>query len=242
MSYAERMRTIEYTVRRVDGRVPVVAGTGSNNTENAITLSRDAVRAGVDGLLVVTPYYNKSTQTGLVRHYLTIADQVSLPVLAYNVPGRTGIGFTAESYAAIAEHPNINGVKEASGSLPLVQATRCACPEDFYIWSGNDEDTAAICMLGGKGVISVIANIAPRKMAELTRLALRGDLAEAGRLQLKLKKLCDAMFMEVNPIPVKTALSMMGLCEEIFRLPLCEMAPANREKLAAILREYDLLD
>ena len=240
MSYAERMRTIEYTVRRVDGQVPVIAGTGSNNTETAITLSKDAARAGVDGLLVVTPYYNKATQEGLKRHYLLVADSVPLPLIAYNVPSRTGVGFTAAAYAAIAAHPNINGVKEASGSMALVQAARLACPEDFYIWSGNDEDTAAICLFGGKGVISVASNVMPREVKNLTDLALSGQLAEAAEAQLRLKALIDALFMEVNPIPVKTALHMMGRCQEIFRLPMCRMTPGSREKLAAVLRDYGL--
>ena len=241
MSYAERMRTIEYTVRRVDRRVPVIAGTGSNNTENAITLSRDAARAGVDGLLIVTPFYNKATQEGLLRHYRLIADSVTLPIILYNVPSRTGVSLSPPTYAALAEHPNINGVKEASGSFSLVQATRLACPEGFTIWSGNDEDTAAICLLGGKGVISVAANVIPKEMVQLTRLALSGDLAEAGRLQLKLKRLIDALFMEVNPIPVKTALHLMGYCEDLFRLPLCNLSPAHLEEMRSALKAYDLM-
>ena len=147
MSYVERMRAIETTVRHVDGRVPVIAGTGSNSTENAITLSKDAALAGVDGLLVVTPYYNKATQLGLVQHYYAIADAVGLPLIVYHVPSRTGVTIAAETYAELARHPNIVGVKEASGNFGLIQKTRELCPEDFYLWSGNDEDTAAICLL-----------------------------------------------------------------------------------------------
>ena len=241
MSYVERMRTIETVVRHVDGRIPVIAGTGANNTENAITLSKDAALAGVDGLLVVTPFYNKATQKGLVRHYTAIADAVTKPMILYNVPGRTGVKCTAETYAALAKHPNIQGVKEASGDLALVQKTRELCPEDFYIWSGNDDETAPIMLLGGEGVISVAANVMPREMHQLTADCLNGDFVSAGKTQLRLRKLCEALFWEVNPIPVKTALAMMGYCQEIFRLPMCEMEEENRERLRAVLEEYGLL-
>lgn len=241
MSYAERMRVIEAAVRHVNGRLPVIAGTGSNNTENAITLSRDAALAGADALLVVTPFYNKATQKGLVRHYTAIADAAAKPVILYHVPSRTGVTCTADTYAALARHPNIVGVKEASGDLALVQKTRELCPEDFAIWSGNDDETAPMMLLGGKGVISVAANIIPREMHELTAACLSGDFASAGEMQLKLRKLCEALFWEVNPIPVKTALAMMGYCQEVFRLPMCEMERPNREKLQAVLEEYGLL-
>ena len=241
MSYAERMRAIETVVRHVDGRVPVIAGTGSNSTENAITLSKDAVLAGVDGLLVVTPFYNKATQRGLIRHYTAIADAVTRPVILYHVPSRTGVRCTAETYAALAKHPNIAGVKEAGGDLALVQKTRELCPEDFYIWSGNDDETAPIMLFGGKGVISVAANVMPREMHELTAACLRGDFTAAGRMQLQLRKLCEALFWEVNPIPVKTALAMMGYCQEIFRSPMCEMELENRERLRTVLAEYGLI-
>lgn len=241
MRYEERMRVIEAVVRRVDGKVPVIAGTGSNNTENAISLSNDAVQAGADALLVVTPFYNKATQKGLIRHYTTIASAVTKPVILYHVPSRTGVKCTAETYAALSGHPNIIGVKEAGGDLALVQKTREICPEDFYIWSGNDDETAPIMLFGGKGVISVAANVAPHAMHQLTEACLRGDFTAAGNMQLKLRKLCEALFWEVNPIPVKTALSMMGYCQEIFRSPMCEMEPENRERLADVLREYGLL-
>ena len=241
MSYVERMRAIETVVRHVDGRVPVIAGTGSNSTENAITLSKDAVLAGVDGLLVVTPFYNKATQRGLIRHYTAVADAVTRPVILYHVPSRTGVRCTAETYAALAKHPNIAGVKEAGGDLALVQKTRELCPEDFYIWSGNDDETAPIMLFGGKGVISVAANVMPREMHELTAACLRGYFTAAGRMQLQLRKLCEALFWEVNPIPVKTALAMMGYCQEVFRSPMCEMEPENRERLRGVLAEYGLL-
>lgn len=241
MSYAERASTIEAVVRHVDGRVPVIAGTGSNNTENAIALSGDAVRAGADALLVVTPFYNKATPKGLIRHYTAIADAAERPVILYHVPSRTGVKCTAEVYAALAEHPNIVGVKEAGGDLALVQKTRELCPEDFYIWSGNDDETSPIMLFGGKGVISVAANVMPGEMHRLTEACLNGDFVTAGRMQLKLRKLCEALFWEVNPIPVKTALAMMGYCQERFRSPMCEMEPENREKLAGVLAEYGLI-
>jgi len=241
MSYEERRRVIEFTVRHVDGRVPVIAGTGSNNTENAIVLSSDAVQAGADALLVVTPFYNKATQRGLIQHYTAIADAAAKPVILYHVPSRTGVKCTAETYAALAQHPNIVGVKEAGGDLGLVQKTRELCPEDFFIWSGNDDETAPIMLFGGKGVISVAANVMPKEMHELTHACLSGDFVSAGKMQLKLRRLCEALFWEVNPIPVKTALALMGYCQEVFRLPMCEMEPENREKLKAVLAEYGLI-
>ena len=241
MSYEERLRTIEAVVRHVDGRIPVIAGSGSNNPESAIALSRDAVLAGADALLVVTPFYNKATPKGLVRHYTAIADAAEKPVILYNVPSRTGVKCTAEVYAALAEHPNIVGVKEAGGDLALVQKTRELCPEDFSIWSGNDDETAPMMLFGGKGVISVAANVMPREMHELASACLSGDFVNAGKMQLSLRKLCEALFWEVNPIPVKTALTMMGRCQEVFRSPMCEMEPENREKLEGVLREYGLL-
>ena len=241
MSYEERMETVEAVVRHVDGRVPVIAGTGSNNTENAIALSRDAVSAGADGLLVVTPFYNKAPQGGLIRHFAAVADSAERPVILYNVPSRTGVKCAAETYAQLAGHPNIQGVKEASGDLALVQKTRELCPEDFYIWSGNDDETAPIMLLGGSGVISVAANVVPQEMHQLTASCLSGDFVSAGKLQLRLRKLCEALFWEVNPIPVKTAMSMMGFCQERFRLPMCEMEEENRARLRTVLAEYGLV-
>ena len=241
MTYGERMRTIEYCVERVNGRVPVIAGSGSNATANAIALSRDAVRAGADGLLVVTPYYNKATQQGLVRHYTAIADSVEKPLILYDVPSRTGVTIAPETYAALAKHPNINGVKEASGNLGSLQKMRNLCPADFSVWSGNDDETAAICLLGGQGVISVAANVVPERMHHLVQLCLVDDFAAAGILQLSLKELCDALFCEVNPIPVKTALERMGLCQGVLRLPLCPPSEAHRAQIEAALANCGLL-
>ena len=242
MSHREKMRAIECCAEHVAGRVPVIAGSGANSTETAIALSRDARRAGADALLVVTPYYNKASQSGLIRHYGVIADAVDIPLMLYNVPSRTGVTIRPETYAVLAKHPNINGVKEASGSFDLIQQTRNLCPEDFYLWSGNDEDTAAVCLLGGKGVVSVAANVIPRQMHELTELCLQNDFAAAGRLQLELKSLCDALFCEVNPIPVKTALNLMGFAAGDLRLPLCAPSPANAERIRRTLAEYHLIE
>ena len=242
MTYGERMRTIEYCVDHVNGRVPVIAGSGSNATSNAIALSRDAERAGADGLLVVTPYYNKATQAGLIRHYTAIADAVTKPVILYDVPSRTGVTIAPETYAELSNHPNINGVKEAGGNLSSIQKTRNLCPDDFSIWSGNDDETAAICLLGGKGVISVVANVAPDRMHQLVRLCLVGDFAAAGKLQLELKELCDVLFCEVNPIPVKTALNLMGMNAGDLRLPLCEPSETSLERIRRTLAKYGLIE
>lgn len=240
MTYRERMRAVEFCVEHVAGRVPVIAGSGSNSTETAITLSRDAQMAGADGLLLVTPYYNKASQKGLVRHYTTIADAVDLPLILYDVPSRTGVTMAPETYAELSKHPNINGVKEASGNFSQIQKTRNLCPEDFSIWSGNDDETAAICMLGGKGVISVVANILPAQMHRLTELCLQNDFAAAGKLQLELKEFCDAMFCDVNPIPVKTAMNLMGWDVGPLRLPLCEPDEAVLQRIRRTLERYGL--
>ncbi len=241
MTYRERAETIAFCVQHVGGRVPVIAGSGSNSTENAVTLSREAERQGADGLLVVTPYYNKATQAGLHRHYRTIADAVSLPIILYSVPSRTGVAIAPETYAALAQHPNIAGVKEASGSLGNVQRTRALCPEDFTIWSGNDDETVPICALGGKGVISVAANILPAEMHRLTQLCLQNDFAAAGKLQVHLKDFCDAMFCEVNPIPVKTALGLLGWRVGELRSPMCPPSPENLERVKTVLARYGLM-
>ena len=241
MSYIERMRTIEYTVRHVNGRVPVIAGTGSNNTVNALTLSRDAASAGVDGVLVVTPFYNKATQAGLVAHYNTIADKIDLPMIVYDVPSRTGVTVAPETYLALSKHPRIVGVKEASGNFAQIQKTRELCGDGFAIWSGNDDETVPICALGGVGVISVAANVLPAEMHTLARLCMDNDFAEAGKLQLYLKDFCDAMFCEVNPIPVKKALNLMGKEVGALRAPLTEMEEENAAKLEKAMKEYGIL-
>lgn len=241
MTYRERMRTIEFCVEYISGRIPVIAGSGSNSTEVALALSKDAERAGADGLLVVTPYYNKANQTGLIRHYQVIADAVNCPIILYHVPSRTGVSIAPESYAALAKHPNIIGTKEASGNFSNLQKTRNLCPEDFYIWSGNDDETVPICALGGIGVISVAANIVPAAMHQLVQLCLQNDFKAAGTLQLELKALCDALFCDVNPIPVKAALNLMGWNAGTVRLPLYETSASNLEHIRQTLKDYNLL-
>ena len=241
MSYHERMRTIEHCVDYLSGRVPVIAGSGSNSTENAVALSRDARRAGANGLLVVTPYYNKATQAGLIRHYQVIADAVDIPLILYNVPSRTGVNIQPETYAALAKHPNIVGTKEANGDLGSVQKTLSLCPKEFTVWSGNDDDTVPICALGGKGVISVAANILPAEIKKLTRMCLEQNFSAAGKLQIHLKALIDMLFCEVNPIPVKTAMAMLGLSSGELRLPLCPPTEEHKELIRNTLAEYGLL-
>ena len=241
MTYRERMRTIEFCVEHVAGRIPVIAGSGSNSTEVAIALSKDAERAGADGLLIVTPYYNKASQSGLIRHYQVIADAVDSPIILYNVPSRTGVNIAPESYAELAKHPNIIGTKEASGNFSNLQKTRNLCPDNFYIWSGNDDETVPICALGGIGVISVVANVAPAIMHRLVQLCLLNDFEAAGALQLELKELCDIMFCEVNPIPVKTALNLIGWNAGALRLPLFELPEASQELIRKTLKKYGLL-
>lgn len=241
MTYRERMRTIEFCSEYISGRIPVIAGSGSNSTEIAIALSKDAERTGADGLLVVTPYYNKSNQQGLIRHYQVIADAVNSPVILYNVPSRTGVNISPESYAELAKHPNIIGTKEASGNLSNIQKTRNLCPDDFYIWSGNDEETVPICALGGVGVISVAANIIPDQMHRLTQLCLANNFVAAGELQLQLKDLFDTLFCDVNPIPVKTALNLMDWNVGSLRLPLYETSEDNLARIRTTLIRYGLL-
>lgn len=241
MSNAERLRTIAYCVERVNGRVPVIAGSGTNDTAHAVELSRDAQKAGADALLLVTPYYNKATQTGLILHYQRILDAVERPCILYNVPSRTGVSIAPETCAKLAEHPNIHGIKEASGNLSAVQNIFNLCPEDFFVWSGNDDETVPICALGGQGVISVVANVYPSEMRRMTELCKRNDYAAAGKIQVSLKRLCDAMFCEVNPVPVKAAMNLMGLPAGEYRLPMCDPSPANLERIRDVLKEYGLL-
>lgn len=240
MSYHERMRTIEYCVEHVNGRVPVIAGSGSNSTENAVSLSRDARRSGADALLTVTPYYNKATQAGLIRHFSVIADAVDIPLILYSVPSRTGVAIAPETYAVLSSHGNIAGTKEASGNLSTVQRTLALCPADFSVWSGNDDETVPICALGGRGVISVASNLIPEKMAELTSLCRSGEFAAAGRLQVKLKAFIDMLFCEVNPIPVKTAMAQLGWDYGELRLPLCKPTEEHLALIRRTLADYGL--
>lgn len=241
LSPQERLEAIEFCVKQVNGRVNVIAGTGSNSTAAAAEQSRLAQQLGADALLIVTPYYNKATQTGLVQHYENIAAQTDLPIILYNVPGRTGVSFTPDTYQKLAQIPNVNGVKEASGDLSLVIRTRERCPEDFYIWSGNDEQTVPMMALGGKGVISVASNIIPDIMAEMTHLCLTGSFDAASKLQMEYMPLFDALFAEVNPIPVKAAMELLGMCSGHLRLPLCRPSHAVLERLEKELTRLELL-
>ena len=241
MTDAEKRRTIEYCVERVNGRIPVIAGSGTNDTAHAIRLSRDAESAGADALLLVTPYYNKATQKGLIAHYRAIADVVRRPCILYNVPSRTGVNIAPETCAELANHENIIGIKEASGNLGAVQDIRRLCPDDFYIWSGNDDQIVPICAYGGMGVISVLANIMPAEIHDLTKLCLDNNFIAAGKKQIDLKLLCDAMFCEVNPIPVKTALNLMGRNAGEFRLPMCPPDDAHEIFIRRALKSYGLI-
>ncbi len=236
----EHKAAIEYCVKKVDHRVKVIAGTGSNCTMTALDLSLYAESCGVDGLLIVTPYYNKATQAGLIKHYTYIADRVHTPIIMYNVPSRTGTAFTAETYYELSKHPMINGIKEASGNFSLVTHTLALCGDNINIWSGNDDQVVPLMALGAKGVISVVSNVYPQLMAEMTQLCLDGKFDEAAKLQVSTIGLVDALFIEVNPIPVKVALNMMGLDAGMLRMPLCDMSAAHKEVLAKALMNAGL--
>lgn len=241
MSIREHIAAVEFCVRRVDHRVKVIAGCGSNDTSAAVYLSQHAQDSGADALLHVTPYYNKATQEGLIRHYEFIAARVDLPIVLYNVPGRTGVSFTAETYHRLAQYPNINGVKEASGNFSLLAHTRALCGDDFYIWSGNDDQVVPMMALGAQGVISVAANIIPEVMAQMTHLCLNHDMGAAAKLQLEYTELFDALFAEVNPIPIKTAMNLLGMDMGALRLPLCEMSEKNLISLKSALKNVKLM-
>jgi 4-hydroxy-tetrahydrodipicolinate synthase len=241
LSHDEHRRVIELTIQTANKRIPVVAGTGSNSTAEAIDLTRFAKNAGADGALVVLPYYNKPTQQGLIAHCRAIADAVELPLILYNIPGRTGINMLPETLAALADHPNIVGMKEATGNLEQMTHDIVLCGAKLSFLSGDDTLTLPLMAVGGKGVISVVANIVPRDVADLTRAFLSGDWKRARELHLKLFPLCQAMFCETNPIPVKTAMALMGMIGGELRMPLCPMSEANLSKLKAAMRAYGLI-
>ncbi len=241
LTLREHIAAVNFCVKYVNHRVKVIAGAGSNDTSAAVYLSQHAEDSGADALLHVTPYYNKCSQEGLIRHYEYIADRTELPIILYNVPSRTGVSFTAETYRVLSRNPKINGVKEASGNLNLITHTRYLCGDDFYIWSGNDDQVVPMMSLGAKGVISVVANIDPKLMVDITHRCLEGRFEEAARLQLEHMDLIDALFCEVNPIPVKAALNLMGKDVGGLRLPLCDISPANLEVLRAAMERTGLL-
>lgn len=241
LDHNEHTQAIKVAVDVTAGRIPVIAGTGSNDTAYALKLSNDAEKLGVDGLLMVTPYYNKASQEGLIKHFNYVADRVSTPIILYNVPSRTGCEIKPETYAELAKHKMIYAAKEATGNLSSIAKTISLVPEDFAIYSGNDDQITPIMSLGGKGVISVLSNILPQVAHDIAQAALDGDFKKSAELQLKYLELCNAMFMDVNPIPVKVAMRLMGIDVGPLRLPLCDMTPANTEKLKSVLQKYELI-
>lgn len=241
LSHEEHTEAIHFTVETVAHRIPVIAGTGSNDTAYALHLSNEAEKIGVDGLLMVTPYYNKASQAGLFKHYTYLADRVSTPIIIYNVPSRTGCEVKPETYAELSKHKMIYAAKEASGNISTIAKTISLCEKDFTIYSGNDDQITAIMSLGGKGVISVLSNVAPQVAHDIAAAALAGDFEQSRKLQIEYLELCNALFMDVNPIPVKQAMNMMGFDAGPLRMPLCEMNEANTAKLKAVMEKYGLI-
>lgn len=241
MSIREHIAAVEYCVNHVNHRVKVIAGAGSNDTSAAVYLSQHAQESGADALLLVTPYYNKCSQTGLIKHYEYVADRVEIPIVLYNVPSRTGVSFTAETYQILSKNPKINGVKEASGDFSLLAHTRFLCGDDFYIWSGNDDQVVPMMSLGAKGVISVASNIIPEVMVKMSHLCLENDFTAASKLQVEYMDLIDALFIEVNPIPIKAAMNLMDMNAGELRLPLCNPSDAHLEVLRFAMQRMKLL-
>ncbi len=239
LTHDEHHRVIDLAIRFAAGRVPVIAGTGSNSTAEAISLTRHAKEAGADAALLITPYYNRPTQEGLYAHYMAVADAVEIPQLVYNVPARTGVSIAPETMARLAAHPNIVGIKEASGSTDYV--SRLASLGDITILSGNDSMTLPLMALGATGVISVVANVAPRQMSDLVAAALSGNWTEARRVHYEVFDLMDVLFCETNPIPVKAALAMMGMMSPEIRLPLTPLSAGNVPKVRAALEKSGLI-
>ncbi len=237
----EHMELIKFTVDKVAGRVPVIAGTGSNSTAHAIVMSQYAQSAGVDGLLLVTPYYNKSTQEGLIAHYHTIADSVTIPCILYNVPGRTGINIHPNTVKILSNHANIVGIKEASGDIAQAVEISRITPDNFGLWCGNDDIIVPMLSIGGHGVISVLANIMPKQTHDMCQSYFNGDVKKSAQIQLKTKPLIDKLFCETNPIPIKEALNMMNKNAGPVRLPLVKMSQKHREQLRDELADQNLL-
>ncbi len=241
LTHEEHLRVVALTVRKVKGRIPVIAGTGSNSTEEAIFFTRHAKKAGADGALIITPYYNKPTQEGLFQHYKAIATSVDLPMILYNIPGRTAVNLLPPTVARLMAFENIVGIKEGTGSLQQISDLIQRCGDRLTILSGDDFTVLPTMAVGGRGVISVTANIVPSDMAEMVNAAQRGDFHGARKWHEKLYPLHDLMFMETNPAPVKAALAMMGQCSDEVRLPLCRISSDNAEKLKKALKGYGLL-
>lgn len=241
LSHEEHDRVIEITIDAVKKRVPVLAGTGSNSTAEALRLTRHAYEAGADGALIVCPYYNRPMQEGMFRHFKTIAENVPIPIILYNIPGRTGINLLPETVMKLSRIPNIVGIKEASGSLKQIMDVIHLCSSAFDVLSGDDIIALPLLALGSKGVISVVSNIAPRDMSDMIDAFEAGDMNRAKELHYKMSPLMDALFIETNPVPVKAALSMMGKIEYELRLPLCKMSDSNYDKLRQALVDYGLI-
>ena len=241
MTDEEQIEVISYCVDKVKGRVPVIAGAGSNDTKHGVNLSVEAEKAGADALLQVTPYYNKATQKGLIQHYNAIADSVNIPIILYSVQGRTGVNIKPSTVVELAKHPNITAIKEASGNISQCAEIARLVPEDFSIYSGNDDMITPLLALDGDGVISVLSNIAPRQTHEIVQKFFDGDIAGAISGQLKAKPMIDALFAEVNPIPVKAALDIMGRSKMNFRLPLCDPEESTMVLLERELKAYGIL-
>ncbi len=236
----EHNKLVELTVKKCAERMKTIVGVGGYNTAHVLAQAKQAEACGADGILMVTPYYNKSTQKGLIEHFTYVADRVSVPMILYNVPGRTGIGIKPATYKALSKHPNINGVKEASGNIAEFALTRSICGDDLVFWSGNDSDTVPMMALGAVGVISVASNIIPKDVAKLCKLGLAGDFKAAAAEYFRLADFFDKLFIETNPIPVKTAMNVAGMNVGKLRLPLVDMDPANLEKLKVSMRGVGL--
>ena len=238
----EQKEVIRFAVEHTAGRVPVIAGTGTNNTEHVLANTKAACEVGADAILVVTPYYNKATQNGLIKHFTTVADASTVPVILYNVPGRTGCNLQPKTVAKLAEHPNIVAIKEAAGNMAQMVELAALCGDKLDIYSGEDALTVPFISMGAAGTISVLSNVAPKLSVEMTDKALAGDFAGAAALQCKLLGLINALFSEVNPIPVKAAVSKMGFCEDYLRLPLTPMEDHTREVLYAEMRKLGIIE
>lgn len=241
LSLEEHERVVEFTVDTAKGRIPVVAGTGSNNTKEAITLTKHAKKVGADGALLISPYYNKPTQKGIYLHFKTIAEEVDIPIVLYNIASRTGINIEPDTVARLAQIKNIVAIKEASGNVAQMAQILNMCGDKLALIAGDDTLTLPVLAIGGTGVISVVANIVPAQMAEMVELFAQGKIEESRKIYYQLLPLINAMFIETNPIPVKTAMGMMNLIKPGLRLPLCPMLPANEEKLKKVLKEYKLI-
>lgn len=241
LSPEERKKVIKFTIEKAGGRIPVIAGTGSNNTEAALKSSLEAEQLGADGLLIVTPYYNKTSQEGLIKHYTYIADKVKTPIILYNVPSRTGVNIKPETYFELSKHNNICAAKEASGDISQVAKIKALCGNNLDLYSGNDDQIVPLLSLGGIGVISVFSNICPQECHNLVKEYLEGNTAKSTEIQIKYLELMNAMFCDVNPIPVKEALNLMGYnCGEC-RMPLVSLSETNQKNIENLLKKYSLI-